>query len=189
MGRRPRGPLVCGAWLRRRRTQLAVADRRDRSHRSCWDARGVLRDQGSGDRSLWPAGVGSWVGQTASAPSAGGRMARHPRHAWSRSLRRRRCHRGAHRGVRGGVLASFPARFVPVPPQIGRIAGNGNVVSGAGGDSLVASWAHVRLGRLIGLHAAHLDRSETAIPQAHGQPNNAQASRATTAAIAATTKT
>ena len=62
-------------------------------------------------------------------------------------------HRSA---TRSPCEASFPTPAVPVPTQIGRIAGDRDDVTGPGCDVAGAARAHVSLGRLVGLDPAHL---------------------------------
>jgi hypothetical protein len=76
-----------------------------------------------------------------------------------------------------------------VAAQVRGVGRHGNVVAGAYSDLVMAAGAHIRLGRLVWLHAPNLDLAEPSVPQPHRQPNNAQANSPTTATTAATTKT
>lgn len=68
--------------------------------------------------------------------------------------------------------------------QIGSIGRHGDIVTDAGCDLTMTSRAHIRLGRLVRLHASNLDGSEATVPQSRCHPNTAQASSATMATTA-----
>ena len=77
---------------------------------------------------------------------------------------------------------------MPVTSKIGCIGGNRDTVTHSDGDLLVAAGTQVRLGGFVGLHAAQLDCTKRAAPDV-AHPKNAQATSATAAATAASTKT
>jgi len=58
---------------------------------------------------------------------------------------------------RAASVAVFPARGVPVAPQVGILEGYDDQVGEAGHDVLVATWAQVVLGRLVGMDPPDLD--------------------------------
>jgi len=190
MGRGPGGAVVHRARLRRRRPELAVAYGRARPRRLPRHRGRLLRDQDQGIGPLRRSGNRRRARQTTAASSTGGGVVGGPRTARHDPLRRRRHHRRAHRGLRVGVLSPpVPARLVPVATQVGCVFGHRHVVADTRRDRAVAARTDVGLGRLVRLDAAQLDRPETAVPQAHPQPNRAHSNSPTTAATAATTNT
>ena len=73
--------------------------------------------------------------------------------------------------------------------QIWGIGRNGDVVADPVKDRVMTPWTHVVLHGLIWLHASHVDDPEASVPQSHGYPRNAHASRPIAASTAATTNT
>ena len=83
---------------------------------------------------------------------------------------------------------------MPVPPLVDRVAGHDDHVPDPGRDLVVAARAAVRLGRLVRLHPAHLDRVRVVVlvrepVRVHrdAQPNTAHATSPRMTARAAST--
>lgn len=66
--------------------------------------------------------------------------------------------------ISGCPSATFPATFVPVTPQVGRLTRNAHEMSNPNRDRPVAAGADVLLARFVGLHAAHLDGAIEPVP-------------------------
>ncbi len=83
---------------------------------------------------------------------------------------------------------------MPMTPEVRRILWDNHVMTESGLDIAIAARADIDLDRLIGLDSANLDWSEKTVPNTsrlrarHGQPKNAQATRAAEAITAAATK-
>ena len=192
MGRGSGRTLVCGPWLRGRRSQLAIRYRRDRSGRVFGFDGGVLRDQDASIGSVRPARGRCRPHEAATPAVVGGGVARRSTTGTapcaSTSQPSRVCtSRCSRRRSSWPVLAAFPTRLVPVAAQVRRVCRHRHIVPGAAEDLVVAARAHVGLRGLVRLYSSHLDGPEASVPQSHCYPSNAHASSAITARTAAAT--